>query len=528
MTLNKDLFLKDPTTFTIPNDGVTDVEYPQTTEQWNILRYELRTFVCEGQYFEGMRRILETYLAHLSQDKQPAVWVSGFYGSGKSHFVRMLEHVWRNLSFDDGVDARSLATLPPEIDALLRELTTEGKRRGGLWAAAGKLSSSANLQRDILEIVLRSAELPTEVAAARFVIWLKQQGIYARVRTTVEAEGKDFAFALQNMYVSPSLAKALLDARPGFAADQREARIFLRDQYPKQAVLSDEEMLQVIDSVLRLVSDTPGKLPCTLIVLDEVQQALREDPGRTLDMQRLVEALAGRFGSQLLVVGTGQSAVQATPQLQKLQGRFTVRVELSDRDVENVVREVVLRKDPAHVPELRQVLSTASGEIDRHLAGTRIAPTAADRDDLVPDYPLLPSRRRFWERVLRAIDTGTAAQLRTQLRMIHEATRAVALDLTGTVVGGDFVYDQQKPAMLQSGVLLPDLAAIIDEQRDGTAEGELRARLCAIIFLIGQLPEVRGDGDRHSGRCDDASSDLLVWDLRSRNYGNLRQRVRSF
>ncbi len=50
----------------------------------------------------------------------------------------------------------------------------------------------------------------------------------------------------------------------------------------------------MIDSVLQLVSNTPGKLPCTLIVLDEVQQALREeDPGRTLDMQRVVEALAG-------------------------------------------------------------------------------------------------------------------------------------------------------------------------------------------------------------------------------------------
>ncbi len=34
-----------------------------------------------------------------------------------------------------------------------------------------------------------------------------------------------------------------------------------------------------------------------------------------------------------------------------------------------------------------------------------------------------------------------------------------------------------------------DLAAIIDEQRDGTPEGELRARLCATIFLVGQLPE---------------------------------------
>ena len=92
--LNKELFLRDPTTFSIPNDGVTTVTFPETPEQWDVLRYELTAFVCEGQYRQGLERILSTYLAQLGQSKQPAVWVSGFYGSGKSHLVRVLEHYW--------------------------------------------------------------------------------------------------------------------------------------------------------------------------------------------------------------------------------------------------------------------------------------------------------------------------------------------------------------------------------------------------------------------------------------------------
>jgi len=521
--LNKQLFLKDPTTFTIPNDGVTSVEYPQTPEQWQVLRYELQSFVCEGEYYQGLRRVLDTYLAHLSREKQPAVWVSGFYGSGKSHLVRVLEHIWRNLTFEDGADARGLADLPQDIRDLLTALSAEGERRGGLWAAAGKMSVSANIHRDILEIVLRSAGLPVQIAPARFVIWMKQRHIYDAVVATLEGQGEDFADELQNMYVSPVLAQALLRAEPDFAADQREARNFLRAQYPRQDEISDEEMLHVIENILELVSTTPGKLPCTLLIFDEMQQALKDDPGRTLEVQRIIEALTSRFGSHLLVVGTGQSAIQATPQLQKLQGRFTVRVELSDRDVEAVVREVVLRKDQSCVPELGRVLDAASGEIDRQLAGTKIAPSAADRPDWVADYPLLPVRRRFWERTLRAIDTGTASQLRTQLRMIHEATRIVAEAPVGTVVGGDFIYDQQRPAMLQSGVLLPDLAAIIDEQSDGTPEGRLRGRLCATIFLIGQLPT---SGAASTGIQADAATlaDLLVEDLSSGG-ASLRQRT---
>lgn len=275
--------------------------------------------------------------------------------------------------------------------------------------------------------------------------------------------------------------------------------------------------------VLELQSNKPGELPCTLLASDEMQQKIGEDTVRALEVQAIVEDLCSEFGTRLLVVGTGQSAIQATPQLQELQGRFPVRVELSDRDVDHVVREVVLRKDPTKVQQLRAVLENCSGEIDRHLAGTRIAPSSADQAALVLDYPLLPSRRRFWERVLRAIDTGTAAQLRTQLRMVHEATRAVAEREIGTVVGGDFIYEQQKPAMLQSGVLLGDLAAIVEEQKDGTPAGESRSRLCATVFLICRLPTT---GAAATGLRANATTlaDLLVQDLPGGSAG-LRQRV---
>ncbi len=83
-TKNWEVFAKDPRSSTIPNDGVTEVGLPTTDKEWDVLRYELSTFVCEGEYERGLERILNTYLANLDQSVQPAVWVSGFYGSGKS------------------------------------------------------------------------------------------------------------------------------------------------------------------------------------------------------------------------------------------------------------------------------------------------------------------------------------------------------------------------------------------------------------------------------------------------------------
>jgi hypothetical protein len=525
--INRDVFYVDPATRSIPNDGVAKVLEPRTPEEWEVLRYELSAFVCEGQYRQGLERILLSYLTHLEKPSQPAAWVSGFYGSGKSHLVRVLEYLWRDIEFPDGVRARGLTKLPGEINEYLRELTAAGRREGGLWSAAGTLGASAgsSIRLAVLSVLLRSAELPAQYPAARLAIWLKQNGFYDAVESAVRRAGRELDRELNNMYVSPVLADALLEAYPGFASSSVEVRTLLQAQYPNKEDISDDELLSTFEDVLALQSTTPGRLPCTLLVFDELQQFVGEDPDRTLRLQTVVEALSSRFRGNLLFVGTGQSALQALPQLSKLQARFTIKVQLSDTDVEQVVREVVLRKRPDRMAELQRVLDAASGEIDRHLAGTAIAPRPEDADDLPADYPLLPVRRRFWEGALRAVDTaGTTGQLRTQLRIVHEATRDVAGAPLGTVVAGDVVYDQLKQHMLQTGVLLRETHNFIEEQRaDGASDGELRARLCAAIFLIGKLP-TEGVSNTGVTATADTLADLLVTDLPAGSAG-LRQRI---
>ena len=71
--INRELFYRDPTETKIPNDGVAKVIRPETEQQWDVLRWELRSFVCEGEYARGLERVLDTFLANLSQKQQPAV-----------------------------------------------------------------------------------------------------------------------------------------------------------------------------------------------------------------------------------------------------------------------------------------------------------------------------------------------------------------------------------------------------------------------------------------------------------------------
>src|SRR5919112_196964 len=74
--------------------------------------------------------------------------------------------------------ARSLVTLPDEVNDHLTELSTAGKRLGGLWSAAGTLASGKSdaVRLAFLGILFESAGLPTQYEHARFTIWARENG----------------------------------------------------------------------------------------------------------------------------------------------------------------------------------------------------------------------------------------------------------------------------------------------------------------------------------------------------------------
>ena len=145
---------------------------------------------------------------------------------------------------------------------------------------------------------------------------------------------------------------------------------------------------------------------------------------------------------------------------------------------------------------------------------TAICARTEDKAILVADYPLLPVRRRFWEHTLRTVDRrGTAGQLRTQLRIVYDAILHTADEPLGTVVAADFLFDELEGNLLQSGVLLREIyETIVTLREDGTADGLLKSRLCALVFLIRKLPREAG-ADIGVRATTEALTDLMVRDL---------------
>jgi hypothetical protein len=521
--LNRDIYNKSPKENRLVNNGVAEVSEDHSAAAQDILRYELETFVCDGQYAKGLETILDKFLVNLDAgSEQPGVWISGFYGSGKSHLAKMLRTLWTDYQFADGATARSLAKLPTSVFEHLKELSTQGRRHGSLHAAAGKLGAGAGdkVRLALLGIVFKSKGLPEQYNQAQLVLWMTREGLLPTVQAELTAAGRSLAQELPHMYVSGHLAKALLKVRPDLAHSEADARKLLKEQFPQVTDVTSEQMTSAIEAALAV----DGKFPLTLVVLDEVQQYIGADAEKAFQVQEVTETLSKHFNGKLLFVGTGQSALSGMPNLQRLMGRFPVQVMLGDWDVENVTRQIILAKKPSAQPEVEHVWRANLGEISRHLRGTKLEHVTDDEDVMTSDYPLLPVRRRFWERVLRTIDTtGTVSQLRSQLRVVHEAVLATADAPLGHVVSGDFLYDQIAANLVSTAQLPKEVFENVQRFAAGDAHAQLKGKLLKLIYLINKLPH-EAAVDVGLKATEEALADLLVTDL-SAGSSELRKRL---
>lgn len=505
--LNKETFATDPVSFHIANQGVAKVRLPIDDADLTVLRGELETFICDGHYEEGLSRILDAFLGAGSGDA-PAVWISGFYGSGKSHLAKVLGALWTNQAFPDGATAEGVIPhIPPSVRRGLVELRNAARRAGGVVVGGDTLGNGPSDPAEAtLQIILRAVGLPSDVRAAMVALWLHDEGLLEPMKSAL---GATFDTDITNFILSPRFAPALHELRPDLAVDAKMLRGFLREQFPEPPPVT-VDLLESMAKRALLVGR--NELPLTLIVLDEVQQFVRQDPSLTLIIQNIAEQLSSRFGGRLLLVATGQQALSDQPNLQKLMGRFKVQVSLSAADINSVIRKTILRKKPDALNPLQAMLDANAGEISRQLSGTKIAHKVEDNEDAALDWPLLPSRRRLWTEIMRALDpTRLGSTLRNQLSSTLDAARAYAEQPLGHAVPADFLYGQVASEASNVGLLQAETKARIDTLMAGTDDDKLKGRVLSLVYMLSQIAP---DADQHGVRAQaDMIADLMVVDL---------------
>ena len=295
--------------FHIPlSQCVSNVNVKQSASELDILRHEFTNFICDGQYADVLTRILSTYLSHLDKSEQPGVWISGFFGSGKSYLVKMLQYLWIDFEFENGTKARDLAKLPIGLQDLLKELSNLAKTHGGLHAAAGDLmgETKKSIRLAVLGILFKSVGLSGNYAHACFQMWLRDEGLESNVQKFITDSGSTFEKELTCLYVSKRMHQAILANRPEFASKSTDVSLILKNQFPPDP--DDVSIDDMIDKIMRAVG-RDGKLPLTVCILDEVQRYINEDVRLSGAFQDVQEHCCARLGANFLLIGTGQTVL---------------------------------------------------------------------------------------------------------------------------------------------------------------------------------------------------------------------------
>ena len=522
---NKELFTLNPEQVNLKNEGVAKIRAINESEDLSIVEYELKTFVCEGEYHEGLKKILEFYLQNYSSTEQPAFWVSGFYGSGKSHLVKMASYLWNDFEFPNGKTARSIKPLPQDVKDLFVEIDRKQKVQGKL-SIAGTLRDfpSKDIRYSFLQIFLNSLGLPQQYHHFKFVHWLKKEGMYDGVQAILEASGKNLKTEIERIFVSTALAKAVLEMKPEMADNEAKLLELFRAQFARIETIGREDFVKTIREEILPLSYI-DKIPCTLIILDEVQQFIGQDSNLAFDVQLLAEDLCSRFEGKFLLVGTGQNALTDTPILQKLMARFRVPVQLTNTDIQTVIRKTILDKKATAIAPLNSKLDAVSGEISRNLQGTVFGYLTEDKNTLAADYPLLPSTRKFWYKVLQVVDVaGTSGQLRNQLRLIDDSLKTIAEKELGAVVPADFIFTQTRADLIQAGLLLNDTSNLIQGKKAQGGDSEIEGRILSAVFLLDQITSDIADTGLKSN--ENTIADLLIDNLNT-NSDAFRTKVKA-
>ncbi len=433
------------------------------------LQREVEEYIITGGYPAGHPRAtndgIHEKLVHLlanihaelvkRQDfLEPACWISGFYGSGKSSFAKLLGLA---------LDGRVLANGKKLGEALIVQDRSPNKGElaktwelvsGGLKAVAVVFDVGAQARdaEHIHAVVVREVQkrlryCPTSSLVAEYELKLEVDEQYDAFLTTfAKVHGRPwdelkntqlaedyFSAALHAM--RPELypdAQAWVNARSGSAFDNKRAA--------DEAVLAVQRMM-----------DRRERGKTLFLVVDEVSQYIHENTERMLALQSFVEALKQRMQNKAWLLATGQQQLEegagVAGIIAKMKGRFPpqFRVHLGSSNIREVVHQRLLRKKKLIEGDLEELFERHRPELSlRAYQGEQIT-----KNDFVEIYPLLPGHIDLLLRITSGLRSrgslvqGDAHEIRGLLQLLGDIFRDqdLARREVGWLLTLDRVYD---------------------------------------------------------------------------------------
>src|SRR4051812_25045056 len=382
------------------------IQVDQADEQsvYDEITEYVATDSIKDQYAQLLKAIAE---APSEQHESIGVWVSGFFGSGKSSFAKNLGYALQNRT----VLGEEFATLfkrqigGKKVGDLLDSITTRFPTEVILFEVAK--------ERDTRKVTQRIAEL-------MYTVLLRELGYsedfdIAELEIELEAEGKLQAFMAT---CKKELNKDWETVRAG-AQKLSRASLILHKLDPKENPTPDfwshsQRKQDASISVTKVVKRTfelwgrRRKGKALVFIIDEVGQHVARSGEKIEDLRATIEEF-GKVGKNLLkarkiiapcwIVVTSQEKLDEVVaaidskrvELAKLQDRFRYRVDLAPSDIREVATKRVLAKKTDAAKPLKKLFSDSQGQLNAALRLERTTRrTDINESDFVHFYPYPP------------------------------------------------------------------------------------------------------------------------------------------
>ncbi len=340
----RDMFAKD---INRPINGVIKVD--QDTA--DVIEQEVREYVITKELKKHFTNFFNYYSDSVDTPTDDiGVWISGFFGSGKSHFLKMLSYILENKTVngvktveyfrekfqdDPGTFMLIDKATKCETETILFNVDIEGSinkdKTAVLRVFAKMFYNHLGFYGENLKVVMLER-------------YIEQLGKTEEFRREFEArKGKAWtevrrAFAFNGKAIIPTLMDVL-------DMSEEDAKSWFKD---KSSV--EFSIAQLVGDMKSYLAKKPKNYRL-LFMIDEVGQYVGTDTDLLLNLQSLTEKIGSECGGQVWVICTGQEAIDEiikvrADEFSRIQARFKTRLSLTSSSVDEVIQKRILKKKP--------------------------------------------------------------------------------------------------------------------------------------------------------------------------------------
>jgi hypothetical protein len=456
------------------------IKVDQTDEE--VIRDEIDEYVVTHAISRYYSEIFERYSETPNKPHEGiAVWVSGFFGSGKSSFAKMLGLSIENrmIAGQTAAERFSRRTSDKKLQVLLKTITENIPTHAVIFDVStdrGIRSGNQTLTEIMYGLFLQSLGYAKDLDLSELEIALESEGRLAQFESTYRSRfNKDWK--TDKGLLAFSLGRAsevmhLMEPKTYPAADSWVKGIKQRaDITPGRLADRATELMK------RRATTADGRVKTLMFVIDEVGQFVARDVQKMLDLQAVVQNLGVKGRGKHWIVVTSQEKLgdlvsgldDKKIELARLMDRFPLQVHLEPSDISEVTSRRVLSKNAAAEAALGKLFDAHRGRL------TQLTRVSADiklpelrRDNFIDLYPLLPYQIDLVIQVVSGLRTQGGAS-----KHVGGANRTI-IKLAQQLLINPVVKLADKP--LETLVRLDQVYDLVE----GNIGSEVRAKIAAI------------------------------------------------